>query len=122
MTVWLDAQISPRFARWLSETFSVTAQPLRDLGLRDAEDEPIFLAAKKSDALSTLVSLTKTGMLVAQQIQELVAYITDNGFLSGGANPIADGDCIGDNSHLDAALVNSAVTALGSMTRRTPLS
>ncbi len=48
MTVWLDAQISPRFARWLAETFSVTAQPLRDLGLRGAEDEPIFLAAKKS--------------------------------------------------------------------------
>ena len=48
MIVWLDAQISPRFARWLAETYSVTAQPLRDLGLRDAEDEVIFLTAKQT--------------------------------------------------------------------------
>ncbi len=48
MTVWLDAHISPRLARWLAETFSITAQPLRDLNLRDAEDEQIFLAAKKA--------------------------------------------------------------------------
>lgn len=74
------------------------------------------LASKKSDALSTLVSLTKTGMLVAQQIQELVSYVTDNGFLTGGANPIADGDCVGDNAHLDAAIFNAAVTAIGTMT------
>ena len=36
MTVWVDAHISLRFARWLAETFSLTAQPLRDLNLRDA--------------------------------------------------------------------------------------
>lgn len=48
MTVWVDAHISPRFARWLAETFSLTAKPLRELDLRDAEDEQIFLAAKKA--------------------------------------------------------------------------
>ena len=48
MTVWLDAQLSPRIALWLSETFQVTALALRDVGLRDAEDEKIFLAAKQA--------------------------------------------------------------------------
>jgi len=48
MTVWLDAQLSPRLARWLAETFSVTAIPVREAGFRNAEDDEIFLAARKS--------------------------------------------------------------------------
>ncbi|MBV9127578.1 MAG: DUF5615 family PIN-like protein, partial [Verrucomicrobia bacterium] len=57
MTIWVDAQLSPRIARWINANFSVTAQPLRDLGLRDAEDEEIFEAAGAADA----VVLTKDG-------------------------------------------------------------
>ena len=48
MTVWLDAHLSPGIARWLSETFDVTALPVRELGLRGAEDEEIFFAARKA--------------------------------------------------------------------------
>jgi predicted nuclease of predicted toxin-antitoxin system len=48
MMIWLDAHLSPRIAQWLAETFSVTALAVRDAGLRDAEDEEIFLAAKKA--------------------------------------------------------------------------
>jgi predicted nuclease of predicted toxin-antitoxin system len=48
MTVWLDAQLSPRLARWLAETFNLTAQSVRDAGLRDAEDVEIFSAAQKA--------------------------------------------------------------------------
>jgi len=48
MTVWLDAQLSPRLARWLAETFNLTALSVRDAGLRDAEDVEIFSAAKKA--------------------------------------------------------------------------
>jgi predicted nuclease of predicted toxin-antitoxin system len=48
MTVWLDAQLSPGIARWVSETFAVTALPVRDLKLRDAEDDQIFFAARKA--------------------------------------------------------------------------
>ena len=60
MTVWLDAQLSPRIARWLAETFHVTALAVRDSGLRDAEDEVIFLAARKSADLV----ITKDGDFV----------------------------------------------------------
>jgi predicted nuclease of predicted toxin-antitoxin system len=48
MTVWLDAQLSPGIARWISETFSVTALPVRDLKLRGAEDDQIFFEARKA--------------------------------------------------------------------------
>ena len=40
MTFWIDAHLSPLIAAWLTWTFAdVQAVPLRDLGLRDAEDE-----------------------------------------------------------------------------------
>lgn len=41
MTVWVDAQLSPRLASWLQESFEIEAVALRDLGLRDAEDSDI---------------------------------------------------------------------------------
>ena len=34
MIVWVDAQLSPRIAQWLSTRFAVEAIPVRDLGLR----------------------------------------------------------------------------------------
>jgi predicted nuclease of predicted toxin-antitoxin system len=46
MTIWIDAQLSPAIAAWISSTFGVTALALRDIGLRDAEDPEIFEAAK----------------------------------------------------------------------------
>ena len=51
MTVWLDAHLSPRLARWMGERFGVNVFPLRDLGLRDASDEKIYLAARSSGAV-----------------------------------------------------------------------
>jgi predicted nuclease of predicted toxin-antitoxin system len=46
MIVWIDAQLSPVLAGWITTTFDITALSLRDLGLRDAEDHEIFAAAK----------------------------------------------------------------------------
>jgi len=51
MTVWLDAHLSPAIARWLSETFDVTALPVRELGLRGAEDDQIFFSASRAVVL-----------------------------------------------------------------------
>jgi predicted nuclease of predicted toxin-antitoxin system len=48
MTVWLDAHLSPGIARWLNETFDVTALPVRELGLRGSDDDQIFFAARKA--------------------------------------------------------------------------
>lgn len=46
MKVWVDAQLSPSLAEWLEATFNVEATAVRDLGLRDAEDETIFYRAR----------------------------------------------------------------------------
>jgi predicted nuclease of predicted toxin-antitoxin system len=36
---------------WMSETFGVTAHAVRDLGLRDAKDLPIFHKAQEAGAV-----------------------------------------------------------------------
>ena len=51
MTLWLDAQLSPAVAKWISETFSVSAIPVREIELRDANDAQIFQAARDSNAI-----------------------------------------------------------------------
>jgi predicted nuclease of predicted toxin-antitoxin system len=50
MTIWIDAQLSPAIAKWITESFSVQAVALRDLGLRDATDRQIFAAAQQAGA------------------------------------------------------------------------
>jgi predicted nuclease of predicted toxin-antitoxin system len=55
MKLWVDAQMSPRMALWINANFAVVAVPLRDLGLRDAEDEAIFAAAR----IAGVIVLTK---------------------------------------------------------------
>lgn len=50
MTFWLDAQLPPNLASWLSDEFSVDASSLKTLGLRDAKDKEIFTAARKAQA------------------------------------------------------------------------
>ncbi len=61
MKVCIDAQLSPAIARWLQETHGVDARALRDLGLRDSEDEAIFEAARRASA----VVMTKDADFVA---------------------------------------------------------
>ena len=51
MTLWLDAQLSPALAAWITATWGVDTQALRNLGLRDAEDEAIFQAARAAGAV-----------------------------------------------------------------------
>lgn len=44
--IWVDAQISPSIARWLTENFAVVeSRAVRAVGLREAEDIAIFDAA-----------------------------------------------------------------------------
>lgn len=50
MILWLDAQLPPGLAQWLSKAFAVTAVAVRDLGLRNAEDRQIFEAARQVGA------------------------------------------------------------------------
>lgn len=47
MRFWLDAQLPPALAVWMSERFAMDVTALRELGLRDAEDIEIFDAARQ---------------------------------------------------------------------------
>ena len=51
MNVWVDAQLSPRIARWLTAQFDVRAMAVGELGLRDAADREIFETARAADAV-----------------------------------------------------------------------
>ena len=51
MKIWLDAQLSPDIADWLTANYELEAAAVRELGLRDAPDEEIFRAARESDAV-----------------------------------------------------------------------
>jgi predicted nuclease of predicted toxin-antitoxin system len=53
--IWIDAQISPAIAVWLRMRFNLDAHPVRDLGLREAEDPKIFAKAKEAN----IVVMTK---------------------------------------------------------------
>jgi predicted nuclease of predicted toxin-antitoxin system len=48
--IWLDAHLSPSIARWIAENFGGECASVRDLGLRDALDPPIFAAARAAGA------------------------------------------------------------------------
>lgn len=51
MIVWVDAQMSPAIAVWISSNFSIEAVAVRDLGLKDAKDKEIFQAARLENAV-----------------------------------------------------------------------
>jgi predicted nuclease of predicted toxin-antitoxin system len=55
---WVDAQLPPGLAAWLRETQSVDAKALRNIGLRDAGDVEIFMAARR-DAGAEAVVISK---------------------------------------------------------------
>lgn len=46
MIVWIDAQLSPYLASWISSEFDLEVRAVRELGLRDATDREIFEAAR----------------------------------------------------------------------------
>jgi predicted nuclease of predicted toxin-antitoxin system len=51
MIIWLDAQLPSSAAAWITATFGMEAHAVRDLGLRDAKDAPIFQAARAAGAV-----------------------------------------------------------------------
>ena len=48
---WLDAQLPPQLAPWLTQTFGVEAYSVSFLGYRDASDDQIFRAARAAGAV-----------------------------------------------------------------------
>jgi predicted nuclease of predicted toxin-antitoxin system len=51
MIFWIDAQLSPYLAEWIYSEYKIESKAIRDLGLRDANDEKIFKKAKIAEAI-----------------------------------------------------------------------
>jgi len=51
MKLWLDAQLSPEMAVWITENLGYDVVAVRDVGLRDASDVEIFSAAKRANVV-----------------------------------------------------------------------
>ncbi len=51
MKFWVDAQLPPLLAEWLSKIHGVEARSLRELGLRDAADDEIFRTARQAQVV-----------------------------------------------------------------------
>ena len=116
MIVWIDAQISPYLARWLSSQFNVEAKPVRELGLREDKDRDIFLDAREAEA----VVLTKDidFVLLEQlgpppQILWLTVGNTLNGRLKevlSNSFPIVQGSLLRGESLVEISELGSAAS------------
>ena len=51
MKIWVNAQLPPAIANWISENFNVEAVAVRELNLREATDLEIFTAARNVSAI-----------------------------------------------------------------------
>ena len=49
--IWVDAQLSPALAKWITVEVGQAAQSVRDLGLRHAKDKDIYAAARQANAI-----------------------------------------------------------------------
>jgi predicted nuclease of predicted toxin-antitoxin system len=49
--IWVDAQLSPALAPWISQHFSIDSISVRRLGLVKAKDPVIFQAAREANAV-----------------------------------------------------------------------
>ena len=51
MKLWIDAQLSPHLAPWISERWAIEAYSVRRLGLLSASDQEIFDRAKDENVV-----------------------------------------------------------------------
>ncbi len=49
--IWLDAHLSPRLSGWIQEQLGHETIALREIGLRDADDNVIFEKAREANSV-----------------------------------------------------------------------
>ena len=76
MKIWIDAQISPVIAQWLSATYGVEAVPVRSLGLRNAKNRDIFYAAREAGAIVLTKDRDLLDLAMQQDSPPQILWIT----------------------------------------------
>ena len=73
--IWLDAHLSPQLAEWIRESLGHDAVPIRDLGLRDAEDTEIFSRGREAQAILLTKDRDFAEMVVRQGSPPVVIWL-----------------------------------------------
>ena len=73
--IWLDAHLSPRLAEWIRESLGCDAVPIRDLGLRDADDTEIFTRGREAKAIILTKDSDFVEMVVRQGSPPVVIWL-----------------------------------------------
>jgi predicted nuclease of predicted toxin-antitoxin system len=76
VVVWTDAHLSPALAPWLRATFGIEAVPLRELGLQDAEDAAIFVAARAAGAVLMTKDSDFVGLVARHGAPPQIVWLT----------------------------------------------
>jgi predicted nuclease of predicted toxin-antitoxin system len=76
LTIWIDAQLSPDLAPWITERFQIEARAVRDLGLRHAKDHVIYRAAREAGVIVMTKDADFLGLLERLGPPPQVLWIT----------------------------------------------
>lgn len=76
MTLWLDAQLSPALAFWFRRNCDVSCLAVRELGLRDATDHDIYMAARSAQAIIVTKDVDFVGLLERHGPPPQVLWLT----------------------------------------------
>lgn len=74
--IWLDAQLPPALAKWISQTFGEPCLPVRNLSLRDAPDWLIFQKAKEANVIVMTKDKDFVELLYRHQPPPKVIWLT----------------------------------------------
>lgn len=72
VNVWVDAQLPPALANWLTDNFDLKAAALRELELREAQDIEIF------DVARTTIAQRQRWLLLGVAILERLKRLKDH--------------------------------------------
>lgn len=76
MIFWIDEQISPKFADWLSKKFQVEAHSVDTLGFFSTPDKEIFKKARDANAVVITKDRDFREMVLSQGVPPQVIWIT----------------------------------------------
>jgi predicted nuclease of predicted toxin-antitoxin system len=74
--IWVDAQLSPALAPWLSATLGVRAVAVKEVGLRDATDAEIFASARAVGAIMLTKDADFVTLLMRHGIPPQIIWLT----------------------------------------------
>ena len=74
--IWIDAQLSPLLAKWITDEFNISCTHVRDVGLTNSTDKEIFLEARKINAIVITKDSDFLDLLLALESPPKIIWLT----------------------------------------------